>query len=202
MVELKGVFKQYLEPAKNVVEEKLEVSLGKLRVLPCWSFGLFEYEYENDFSKLENLDFYLQEIKGYFLQDMKKPTLLARAGNRGVYYSRLKHKHPLTEFEAKQTLYHELFHIGLARYAFYENIFDDEFMDMVPTDIDEQFAEYMSLKAMEKEGHNIDKLLLESKIQWFVDKVQDNKLTKPKDIAHFTLFYHQKQEQEGKNLNN
>lgn len=187
MVNLGPVFKKDLDCSKQMIEGQLDISLGNLKAYPLWAYGICEFRYDKEFSIIENIKDFFEDTIDYFEMGMKDTNSIAKAGNTGVYYAKDCFTQIFSQDDAKKILFHELYHIALAKYAGFEDIYCEEFEFMVPELLDESFAELMAINMIKETGIDIKSKNLDTEVAWLNYELSKANIENPKEIADFVI---------------
>ena len=187
MVNLGPVFRKNLNHSKQIIEGQLEISLSNLKAYPLWIYGISEFRYDKEFSVVENIKDFFEDCIDYFEMGMKDTNTVGKAGNRGVYYGKECFTQTLSQYDAKKILFHELYHVALARYAGFDDIYCEEFESMVPELLDESFAELMAINMIKETGIDIKSKSLKNEAAWLNYELSKANIENPKDIADFVI---------------
>jgi hypothetical protein len=181
------IFRENLPEFQGIVENQLEVSLGKLRALPIWCYPFAEFDYDQDISLRDNLGSLINDFRVYYAADFDSDSCyLGKAGNKAVYYGqRAADRLWWKDKECKKTLLHELYHIGLARYGGYGDVMSEELESDLPDHLDEAFSELMATRTLKEMGMNVKSRSMRTICIWLSNELKKDHKSEPKEIAEF-----------------
>ncbi len=193
MERLGNYLRQNLPELQTLVENKLNVKLGKIEIkpIPCCVNDIADYmAKKEEFSPavmrvataLVRIAIFLTE-DGYFLRGS---GMIAKAGPSTIYYSRSPLAlYGLTDSDMMATELHELTHIAHAKLA------DITLMEKPPK-YTEAFAEYVAMKIMEEKGKTVPESSYAKELFKFRLELDKKKLKTIDQVIQFVL--EQKQE--------
>lgn len=190
MVSFARVFKRYFLESVKIVESQLEVKLDDIGYYPLWQFALREFQPCSDLDEEYNSKSLEEDILEYRESWLLEKTLIGKAGNKGIYYTRPLFTKNLSSLDARQTLFHELYHIGLSKFAGDEDIFSEERELKLSEILNEAFADMMAIRTLQQNyGLNVRGCYI-NEMAWLEYELEINSISSnPKDIANFVLSY-------------